>query len=424
MVRAIRCCGIARGNHDVVTRRAFHLLAKPTGATCNLDCSYCFFLSKDALYPNQSHRMSSATLAEYIEQLLDAQPDGDVNIAWQGGEPTLMGTDFFRRAIEMAEQVRRPRQTLLHSVQTNGVLLDDEWARLFAEHRVLVGLSLDGPARLHDIHRIDKKGDGTHSAVITAWNLLRSHGVDVNLLCSVSSANVHEPLTVYGYFRDELGAEFIQFIPIVERATPVTLEIAEKGWSDKPGRRRILYTQSGDLTTSRSITGRQYGEFLTAVFDEWVDRDVGRVFVQMFDVTLGAHLGQYSLCIHSPTCGDALALEFNGDVYSCDHFVEPDHLLGNIHDTPLRALVDDERQRAFGRAKQSSLPRQCRECDVLFACHGGCPKDRFAITDDGEPGLNHLCDGYMHFFRHTAPAMKTMGELLRAGRFADEIMTR
>ncbi len=405
-------------------RRAFHLLAKPTGATCNLDCSYCFFLSKDALYPEQSHRMSSETLERYLSQLLDAQPDGEVNVAWQGGEPTLMGIEFFRSAIEIAERMRRPRQTLAHSVQTNGVLIDEAWAGLFAEHRVLVGLSIDGPARLHDVHRVDKKGAGTHTQVKAAWDLLRSHGVDVNVLCSVSNANADEPLAVYRYFRDDLGAEFVQFIPIVERATPLTLDIAEKGWSDKPGRRRILYTQTGTVTTSRSVTGRQYGEFLTAIFDEWVKRDVGRVFVQMFDVTLGAHVGQYSLCIHSPTCGDALALEFNGDLYSCDHFVEPDHLLGNVHETPLRTLVDDERQRAFGKHKQSSLPRQCRECDVLFACHGGCPKDRFTTTADGEFGLNHLCEGYLHFFRHTAPAMTTMADLVRSGRYADEIMNR
>lgn len=408
----------------VTAGRPFHLLAKPTGATCNLDCSYCFFLSKDALYPNSGHRMSTATLETYVGQLLDAQPDGEVNVAWQGGEPTLMGVDFFRDAIELAERRKRPGQTLLHSVQTNGVLLDAEWATLFARHGVLVGLSIDGPARLHDVHRVDKRGEGTHAAVKAAWDLLRAHDVDINVLCSLSSANVDEPLTVYRYFRDELGAEFIQFIPIVERATPLTLDIAERGWSDRPGRRRILYTQEGDLTTSRSVSGAQYGRFLTAVFDEWVAYDVGRVYVQMFDVTLGAHLGRHSLCIHAPTCGDALALEFNGDVYSCDHFVEPAYLVGNVHDRPLRDIVDDERQRAFGRHKRDSLPRQCRECEVLFACHGGCPKDRFGTTVDGEPGLNHLCEGYLHFFGHSRSAMQTMARLLLDGRYADEIMTK
>lgn len=406
------------------SQRPFHLLAKPTGATCNLDCTYCFFLSKDALYPGESSRMTAATLEAYVSQLIDAQPDGDVNVAWQGGEPTLMGVEFFRHALSLAEQVRRPTQNLVHTIQTNGVLLDDAWFDLFRRHRVLVGLSIDGPAELHDVYRRSKNGAPTHADVERSWFALRSAGIDANVLCCLSDANVEHPLTVYRYFRDRLGAEHIQFIPIVERADSLTLEIAEKGWSDRPGRRRILYRQSGDLVTSRSITGRQYGDFLTSVFDEWVTSDVGRVFVQLFDVTLGSHLGLHTLCVHSPTCGDALALEHNGDVYSCDHFVEPDHRLGNIHETPLRSLVDDPRQLAFGRNKQTSLPTMCRECDVLFACHGGCPKDRFAITPDGEPGLNHLCDGYLTFFRHSREAMQTMADLVSSGHYADEIMSR
>jgi uncharacterized protein len=404
-------------------RRSFHLLAKPSGATCNLDCTYCFFLSKDALYPGESSRMSSATLEAYVSQLIDAQPDGEVNVAWQGGEPTLMGLDFFERALDLAESVRRPTQNLVHTIQTNGVLLDDRWFELFRRHRVLVGLSVDGPAEFHDAYRRTKNGSPTHADVERTWFALRAADIDVNVLCCLSNVNVEQPLDVYRYFRDRLGAEHLQFIPIVERADALTLEIAEKGWSDQPGRRRILYRQSGDLVTSRSITGRQYGEFLAAVFDEWVAHDVGRVFVQLFDVTLGSHLGLHTLCVHSPTCGDALALEHNGDVYSCDHFVEPDHLLGNIHETPLRALVDDPRQIAFGRHKQTSLPTMCRNCDVLFACHGGCPKDRFATTPDGEPGLNHLCDGYLAFFRHSRSAMQTMAELVSSGRYADEIMS-
>lgn len=403
-------------------RRPFHLLAKPTGATCNLDCTYCFFLSKDALYPKGSTRMSDATLEAYVGQMIDAQPDGEVNVAWQGGEPTLMGVAFFRRAFALAEVVKRPGQSLVHSIQTNGTLLDSDWLTLLADHRVLVGLSIDGPAEMHDTFRRGKDGSTTHAEVERAWFALRRSGIDTNVLCCLSTSNVDRPVEVYRYFRDVLGAEHLQFIPIVERADEVTLSLAEKGWSDVPGRRRILYRQSGHLVTSRSITGRQYGDFLVAVFDEWVRRDVGRVFVQLFDVTLGAHLGLHSLCVHAPTCGDALALEHNGDVYSCDHFVEPDHRLGNLHETSLRALVDDPRQRAFGEAKRATLPRMCRECDVRFACHGGCPKDRFAITPDGEAGLNHLCDGYQTFFRHTRPAMSRMAELVASGRFADEIM--
>lgn len=410
------------GRHPGASR-PFHLLAKPTGAACNLDCTYCFFLSKDALYPEGSSRMSSSTLEAYIGQLIDAQPDGEVNVAWQGGEPTLMGVEFFRRALTLAETSKRPNQTLIHTVQTNGTLLDSDWIALFGEFGVLVGLSIDGPADMHDRFRVAKNGAPTHAAVESAWFDLRKVGIDTNVLCSLSTANVDRPLDVYRYFRDDLGAEHLQFIPIVERADSLTLEIAEKGWSDRPGRRRILYQQRGDLVTSRSISGRQYGDFLVAVYDEWIRHDVGRVFVNLFDVTLGSHLGLHTLCVHSPTCGDALALEHNGDVYSCDHFVEPDHLLGNVHETPLRFLVDDPRQIAFGRHKQSSLPRMCRECDVLFACHGGCPKDRFAVTPDGDSGLNHLCDGYLKFFRHTRPSMQTMAQLVATGRYADEIMS-
>jgi len=399
----------------------FHLLAKPTGATCNLDCTYCFFLSKDALYPRQSTRMTEDTLATYVRQLLSAHPDGPVTVAWQGGEPTLMGLDFYRRLVELVEQHRRPGQQIEHTIQTNGTLLDHEWAGFFAEHRFLVGISIDGPAELHDVHRTWKDGRGSHADVERAWHLLRARGVECNALCAVSSANAEHGLATYRWLRDTLGARHIQFIPIVERATTATIDVAERGWSERPGRRRILYRQEGDLVTSRSVTGRQYGDFLCAVFDEWLRHDVGEVYVQLFDVTLGSHLQLHTLCVHSPTCGRALALEHNGDLYSCDHFVEPEHLLGNIHETPMIDLVDGARQRAFGLSKSETLPRQCRDCDVRFACHGGCPKDRFATTSDGEPGLNHLCDGYLAFFRHSRDAFARMAELLRAGRFADEI---
>ena len=405
-------------------RHAFHLLAKPTGATCNLDCTYCFFLSKDELYPGRSTRMGDDVLRAYVTQLLEAQPDGEVNVAWQGGEPTLMGIDFFERAVALAEATKRPAQQLLHTIQTNGTLLDDAWADFFARHRFLVGLSIDGPAEIHDRFRVTKNGRGTHAEVIRAWNLLRAAGVETNVLCSVSAANSAHGLEVYRYFRDELGAEHIQFIPIVERATEATLELAERGWSEQPGRRRILYTQSGSLTTSRSVTGEGYGRFLVDVFDEWVRNDVGQVYVQLFDVTLGNHLGLHSLCVHSPECGAALAIEHNGDVYSCDHFVEPDHLLGNVMEQPLAELVVEPQQVEFGRHKATSLPQQCRDCDVLFACHGGCPKDRFATTASGEPGLNHLCAGYLNFFGHSRSSFAEMARLLQAGRYADEIMTR
>jgi uncharacterized protein len=404
-------------------RRPFHLLAKPTGAVCNLDCTYCFFLSKDALYPGDRMRMGADTLRAYLTQMIGAQPDGPVNVAWQGGEPTLMGLDFYREAFEIVAAVARPGQTIEHTIQTNGTLLDDSWAHLFSDHRVLVGLSIDGRPEDHDRYRVWKDGRGSYSDVRRAWDLLRAHDVECNVLCSLSAANVDHPLGTYRHLRDDLGARHIQFIPIVERATVANIEVAEEGWGTGRGKRRILYTQNGDLVTSRSISGRQYGEFLCAVFDEWVTRDVGEVFVQLFDVTLGAHFDMHSLCVHAPTCGSALALEHNGDLYSCDHFVEPDHLLGNIHETPMVDLVASPRQVAFGRHKLESLPSMCVECDVRYACHGGCPKDRFATTPDGEPGLNHLCDGYKRFFGHSEPAMRTMADLVRRGRYADEIMT-
>jgi uncharacterized protein len=405
-----------------LTRTPFHLLAKPTGAACNLDCTYCFFLSKDALYPGDRLRMTHGTLERYLQQLLAAHPDGEVVVAWQGGEPTLMGLEFFRQSVDLAQGLARPGQVLQHTIQTNGTLLDDEWASFFAEHGFLVGLSIDGPRAMHDAYRVWKNGRGSFDDVMRAWEILHRHDVEVNILCTLHSANADHPLEVYRFFRDELGARYIQFIPIIERATEQTLERANAGWSEKPGRRRLLYTQSGTLVTERSIGPEQYGDFLVAVFDEWIERDVGSVFIQMFDVTLGSHMGLHSLCIHSPTCGNALALEHNGDLYSCDHFVEPDHLLGNIHTETMVELVQSPKQRAFGQDKLDSLPRYCRECDVRFACHGGCPKDRFRTTPDGEPGLNYLCPSFKHFFGHTTPAFRRMAQLVRTGHYADEIM--
>jgi uncharacterized protein len=367
--------------------------------------------------------MSTETLEVYLKQLLASQPDGPVSIAWQGGEPTIMGLDFYKQAIGLIKQHARPTQIIEHTMQTNGTLLDDEWAKFLKQNSVLVGLSIDGPQAMHDQYRVWKDGRGSYDDVIKAWELLQRHQVDTNILCSLSAANADHPKDVYRFFRDDLGARHIQFIPIVERSTPVDLEIAEKGWSEKPGRRRILYTQQGNLVTSRSISGQQYGDFLSGVFDEWLAHDVGEVFIQIFDVTLGAHVGMYSLCVHAPTCGSALALEHNGDMYSCDHFVEPDYKLGNIHQSPMIDLVTSPQQVQFGRNKQSLLPRMCQECDVRFACNGGCPKDRFINTPLGEPGLNYLCEGFQTFFRHVDAPMKRMAELISQGRFADEIMS-
>lgn len=400
----------------------FHLLAKPTGSACNLDCQYCFFLSKGGLYPGSNSRMSRLLLETYVRQLLAAQPDGEVNVAWQGGEPTLIGLEFFRDAVELVEKYRRPGQAVLHSLQTNGLLIDDEWAEFLSENRFLVGLSIDGPQEMHDAYRVDKRGGGSFQLVMRAWETLQRRHVDVNILCTVHAKNEHHGLAVYRFFRDALGARHLQFIPIVERTTQQQLLRANSGWSARPGGERPLYLQTGDRVTDRSVRPAQYGRFLIEIFDEWVRRDVGEVFVQSFDAALANWLGRPSTCIFSPECGDAVALEHNGDLYSCDHYVEPAYRLGNINETDLRQLVDSPTQRQFGEAKLNSLPRQCRECDVLFACYGECPRNRFIRASDGEAGLNYLCDGYKTFFKHIGPSMRIMADLLNCGRFAGDIM--
>lgn len=400
----------------------YHLLAKPAGAACNLGCQYCFFLSKENLYQGESHLMSEASLETYIRQLMASSPGPQVDVAWQGGEPMLRGLAFFKRSVQLAEQYRQPHQRILHTIQTNGTLIDDEWAAFFKANNYLVGLSIDGPRALHDVYRVSKKGEGSFDEVIRGWNCLRKHGVDVNILCTVNTANQDHPLEVYRFFRDELRVEYIQLIPIVERATVDTIAFANQGWGGLKGTDRPLYRQEGNLVTERTVNADKFGQFLNSIFDEWIKRDVGKVYVTTFDIALGSWLGQHNACIVSPTCGAALAMEHNGDVYSCDHFVEPDYLLGNINDTPLGRLVTSEKQRRFGQDKYDTLPKYCKECPVLFACYGECPRNRFIRTPDGEEGLNYLCAGYTAFFTHIDPSMQTMADLLRQGRYADEIM--
>jgi uncharacterized protein len=402
---------------------AFHLLAKPTGPICNLDCEYCFFLSKEELYPGDRFRMDDTTLESYIQQLLAAHRTPEVTVAWQGGEPTMMGLDFFRRSMDVVERHRDPNQRVQHTIQTNGVLIDERWASFFAEHGFLVGLSVDGPRDIHDAYRKDKRGEGSFDRVLRGYRHLQAAGVDVNILCTVHRENEDRGLEVYRYFRDQLGAAFIQFIPIVERTTEAFLPLANLGWSSDRVEKRPLYVQSGSLVTDRSVSADGYGRFLIEVFDEWVRHDVGEVFVQMFDVALANWHGEPpGLCVFSETCGQALALEHNGDLYSCDHYVEPDYLLGNIADTPLAELVSSPAQIAFGLAKRDTLPQYCRDCDVRFACHGGCPRNRFRSTPDGEEGLNYLCPSYLAFFRHVDPAMRLMSRLLSQGRAPSEIV--
>ncbi len=374
------------------------------------------------LYPGSRFRMADELLETYIKQLLESHQTPEVTIAWQGGEPTLMGLDFFKRSIKYAEKHRRSGQQVAYTIQTNGTKLDKEWCRFFKEHDFLVGLSVDGPRDLHDAYRVDKGGKGTFDQVMDGWEFLIQHDVDYNILCTVHAANADQPLEVYRFFRDDLKAEFIQFIPIVERVTDTMLPVANIGWGERGSAPRPLYTLEGDRVTTRSVRAEQYGRFLIAIFDEWVRRDVGRVFVQMFDVALGAWVDQPgAVCVFAPTCGNALALEHNGDLYSCDHFVEPKYLLGNIKEQHMIEMIASQQQRQFGQDKLDTLPRYCRECEVRFACHGGCPKNRFIRTPDGEPSLNYLCTGYKAFFNHVDNPMKLMATLLRQGRAPAEI---
>lgn len=402
---------------------SYQILAKPAGAACNLGCQYCFFLSKENLYPQrESPLMTEVLLDKYIRQLMQSSAGPQVEVSWQGGEPLLRGMDFYRRSVELAEKYRRPDQRVLHTIQTNGTLIDDEWASFLKQHNYLVGISLDGPRALHDAYRVNKRGDGSFDEVLRGWNCLQRHGVEVNVLCTIHAANADHPLEVYRFFRDELGARYIQLIPVVERATPETIAAANRGWAGTRGTDRPLYTQSGSLVTERTVSAEAFGRFLIEIFDEWVHHDVGKIYVVTFDVALGSWLGQHNSCIVAPTCGTALVMEHNGDVYSCDHFVEPDYKLGNVETRSLKSMVTSEKQRRFGQAKSTSLPRYCLECPVLFACYGECPRNRFIETPSGEDGLNYLCAGYRAFFTHIDRPMKIMADLLRRGRFADEIM--
>jgi uncharacterized protein len=378
---------------------AFHLLAKPTGAICNLNCDYCFYLSKKRLYPGSRFHMTDEMLETYIRQLIEAHRVPEVTMAWQGGEPMLMGLDFFRRSIEVQQKFRRSDMTLLNTIQTNGTLINEDWAAFFREHNFLVGISIDGPSELHDAFRRDKNGRPTFDRVIQGLDCLKKHGVEFNALVTIHKANADNPLEVYRFLRDDLGIRYIQLIPIVE------------------------HRGNTNAVSDFSVTAGQYGRFLIAIFEEWVRHDVAETFVTMFDVALANWAGEPpSLCVFSPTCGMTLAMEHNGDMYSCDHFVEPAYFLGNIADTPMIDLVTSPKQNKFGRDKLELLPRYCLECEVRFACHGGCPKDRFINTPEGEPGLNYLCTGYKTFFKHIDRPMRIMTGLLHENRAPAEIM--
>jgi uncharacterized protein len=379
---------------------AFHLLAKPRGAICNLDCKYCFYLSKEDLYKGSTFRMTDEMLETYIRQLIESHDIPEVTVAWQGGEPTLMGLDFFRRSIVYEKEYAKPGMKIQNTIQTNGTLINDEWAAFFKENDFLVGLSIDGPREMHDFYRVDRQGEPTFDKVMRGLRFLQKHGVEWNALTTIHYANENHPVEVYRFLRDECKAQFIQFIPIVERLTP-----------------------DSNMVTERSTTAEQYGKFLVGVFEEWVRRDIAKVYVQMFDVALANWHGEPSgLCVHSKTCGGALAIEHNGDLYSCDHFVTPQYKLGNIKEKHMLELVGSDPQVKFGNDKFDMLPKYCRECEVRFACHGGCPKDRFITTPDGEPGLNYLCPGFKIFFNHIDKPMRMMSQLLKQNRAPAEIM--
>jgi uncharacterized protein len=392
----------------------FHVLAKPIGPICNLDCKYCFYLEKEALYPQvEKWAMRDDVLESYIRQYIEAHDTPVVNFAWQGGEPTLLGVDYFHRIVELEKRYANGKQ-IANAFQTNGVLLNDAWAELFLEYQFLIGISIDGPRELHDAYRVDKGGQPTFDRVMRGIETMQRNKVDFNTLTTVHRANADSPLEVYRFLRDN-GSGYMQFIPIVER---IAHQVTEEGL------RLISPDFAGAAKVAPwSVEPRQFGKFLCTIFDEWVRRDVGRTYVQLFDISLETWSGmEASLCIFRKQCGAALAIEHSGDLYSCDHFVYPENRLGNIMDSAMAALAGSEQQQRFGEAKESTLPRYCRECDVRFACNGECPKHRFLTTPDGEPGLNYLCAGYKMFFHHIDPAMRFMASELAAQRAPANVM--
>lgn len=383
----------------------FHMMTKPSGPICNLDCHYCFYLEKERLYPGTTDfGMTDDVLEAFVRQHIEAHADAPaVQYAWQGGEPTLRGVEFFERVVALQQQYAGGRQ-IENAIQTNGILIDERWCTFLKANRFLVGLSIDGPAELHDRYRRDRGDRPTFAAVMRALELMKAHRVEFNTLTVINSQNVHHPLEVYRFLRD-IGTGFIQFIPVVERAaespSPEALSLLDPA------------DQARAHVTPWSVDGPAYGEFLVAVFEEWVRRDVGRVFVQQFDVALEAWSGlEPSLCVFRETCGRALALEHNGDVYSCDHFVYPQYKLGNLMNASLGDMVDSPQQQAFGEAKRDRLPVECRNCEVRFACNGECPKHRFVKSRDGSRDLNYLCAAYKRFFHHIDPHMQFMANEL------------
>lgn len=377
-----------------------HIVVKPIGPMCNLRCRYCFYLEKESLYgATEAWRMTDETLETYIRQYIEAQPatTQDINFTFQGGEPTLMGLDFFRRAVELEKKYLPPGKMASNSLQTNGILLDDQWCEFLRENRFLVGLSLDGPEELHNAYRTDSSGHGSFDRVMRSLRCMQKHGVNFNAIACIHRRNGDHPARVYRFLRDN-GIQFMQFIPVVQRA-------------------------AADTVTPESVLPEQFGRFLIGLFDEWAYHDVGRIEIGDFEQAIMNWRGIGSItCVYKEICGRALALEHNGDLYACDHFVDPKHKLGNIHESTIFEMAKSPEQERFGRAKTASLPSVCRNCDVRFLCNGGCPKDRFLRDTNGESGVHYLCEGYRMFYRHSAPIMRAFADALQTGRRPSEVM--
>lgn len=391
--------------------RPFGIMTKPIGPRCNINCTYCYYLEKERLYPKKKNfRMSDEVLDAYVRQMIETSLEAnmpEVNFAWQGGEPTILGVKYFRKIVELQHKYLPAGLKLTNAFQTNGMLLNDEWGALLHDNDFLVGISIDGPQKVHDHYRIDRAGRPTFSAVMSGLDVLRRHNVKCNSLTTVHRENGIKGKETYRFLKG-LDFDFMQFIPIVERSSG-------NGLAGAP---QVDMDPSNNVARW-SVNPRVYGKFLCDVFDIWFRNDVGEVFVQHFDVMLGKWLNtQGGLCIFAETCGDGLALEHDGSLYSCDHYVYPEYRLGNIAETHLRDMLWTDRQIEFGQDKATGLTAQCKSCSFLFACNGGCPKHRFVESRDREPGHNYFCESYTMFFRHAGPKLQKMAELISIGKTA------
>lgn len=392
--------------------KPLYVMLKPAGAHCNLACKYCYYLEKNKLYPTaQRHLMSDEMLEQFTREYIEAQTMNQVLFTWHGGEPLLRSIDFYRKALSLQQKYAGGR-CIDNVIQTNGTLLTDEWCEFFAQNHWLVGISIDGPQPYHDHYRLTAAGKPSWKKVMQGIKLLKKHGVEWNAMAVVNAYNVNHPLEFYRFFKEN-GCQFLQFTPIVERQT-----------RHEDGRTLASLADKDEISLSEaSVAPEQWGYFLCAIFDEWVRKDVGKIFVEIFDCTLANWMGiSPGICAYSKECGHAGVMEHNGDVYSCDHFVFPEYKLGNIRDYSLIDMLYGEQQQEFSRLKHSSLPRQCKECDMEFACHGECPKNRFMKDKYGDSGLNYLCPGYYHYYQHVAPYMDYMKQELMSQRPPSNIM--